>query len=192
MQSQIREKVERVVNRMKNLDGITGVVLFGSYSRGDFDEGSDVDLLLTFKDKTKLNKSLNEVYKITAKSDLPFQAIGLTLEELRSSPLLESVLRDGRICYAREDVRKLLTTKRKSYALVTYSTANLNSKEKVTFSQRLEGRGKGKYRYDGLVQELGGYKVGRGVIMVPLENLKTLTKCLEEKEIDYIVRYVWT
>lgn len=192
MQSQIREKVERVVNRMKDLDGVTGVVLFGSYSRGDFDEGSDVDLLLTFKDKTKLNKSLNGVYKITAKSDLPFQAIGLTLEELRSSPLLESVLRDGKIYYAREDVRKLLTTKRKPHALVTYSTANLNPKERVTFSQRLEGRGKGKYRYGGLVQELGGYKVGRGVIMVPLENLKTLTKCLEEKEIDYIVRYVWT
>ena len=192
MQSQVYEEIERVVNRVKNLDGITSVVLFGSYSRGDFDEGSDVDLLLVFKDKNKLKKSLNEVYKITAKSDLPFQAVGLTLEELMSSPLLEAVLRDGRIYYAKEDVGKLLTKKRKPHALVTYSTANLNPKERVAFAQSIEGRGKGKYRYDGLVQELSGYKVGRGVVMVPLENLKTLIRYLEEKKTHYVIRYVWT
>jgi len=191
LQSQVYEEIERVADGMKSLEGVTGVILFGSYSRGDFDEGSDVDLLLVFKDKTKLNRGLNEVYKITAKSDLPFQAVGLTLEELMSSPLLEAVLRDGRVCYAKTDVKNLLTTRHNPYALVTYSTANMNPKERVNFAQRLEGRGKGKYRYDGLVQELSGYKVGRGVVMVPLEKLKILTKCLEEKEVDYTIRYVW-
>ena len=58
MQSQIHEEIERIVSRMKNLDGVTSVILFGSYSRGDLDEGSYVDLLLTFKDKTKLNKRI--------------------------------------------------------------------------------------------------------------------------------------
>jgi len=56
LQSQIHEEIERVVSRMKNPDGVTSVILFGSYSRGDLDEGSDVDHLLTFKDMTKLNK----------------------------------------------------------------------------------------------------------------------------------------
>jgi len=176
---------------VRNLDGVVAVILFGSYSRGDFDEGSDVDLLLIFKDKVKLDRSLSDVYKITAKSDTPFQATCLTLEELIRSPLLKTVSREGKIYYSEEHVKKLLTTTQKPHTLVTYSTANLSPKERVKFTQRLEGRGKGKYRYDGLIKRLGGYKVGKGVAMVPLENLNALTKCLEENEIHYFIRHVW-
>ena len=191
MQSQVYEEIERVVKKIKNLEGNIGVILFGSYSRGDFNEGSDVDLLVVFKDERELNKGIQEIYKITAKSDLFLQVIYLTIEELKNSPLLESALRDGKIYYANKDVKKLLTPTRKAYALITYSTANLSSKERVIFVQRLEGRGRGRYRYDGFIQKLGGYKVGRGVVMIPLENLKPLTEYFQEKEIHYIIRYVW-
>jgi len=191
LQSQVYEEIERVVKKIKNLEGNIGIVLFGSYSRGDFNEGSDIDLLVVFKDKRELNKGLQETYKITAKSDLFLQVIGLTLEEFKSSPLLESALRDGKIYYAKKDIKKLLTPIRKAYALITYSTANLSPKERVIFVQRLEGRGRGRYRYDGFVQKLGGYKVGRGVVMIPLENLKPLTEYFQEKEIHHIIRYVW-
>ncbi|MCP8316890.1 MAG: nucleotidyltransferase domain-containing protein [archaeon] len=191
MQSQIYEKIEHVVKKIKEVKGVIGIILFGSFSRGDYDEGSDVDLLVVFKNKRELNKSLKEIYKTTAKTELFFQVIGLTLDELKSSPLLESVLRDGKIYHANDDVKKLLTPKHRPYALITYSTANLSPKERVIFTQKLEGRRKGKYRYDGLIQELGGYKVGRGVVMVPIENLKTLTENLDKKRINYIVRYLW-
>lgn len=187
---QVYEKIEYVVNEIKEVEGVIGIILFGSFSRGDYDEGSDIDLLVVFKEKRELNKGLKEVYKTTAKTDLFFQVIGLTLDELKGSPLLESVLRDGRIYYANEDIKKLLTPAHKPYALITYSTVNLSPKERVIFTQKLEGR-KGKYRYDGLIQELGGYKVGRGVVMVPIENLKTLTERLDKKGINYIVRYLW-
>jgi len=191
LQSQIYEKIEHVVKKIKEVKGVIGIILFGSFSRGDYDEGSDVDLLVVFKDKRELNKSLKEIYKTTAKTELFFQVIGLTLDELKGSPLLESVLRDGKIYYSNNDVKKLLTPTHKPYALITYSTANLSPKERVIFTQKLEGRHKGKYRYDGLIQELGGYKVGRGVAMVPIENLKTLTEDLDKKRINYIVRYLW-
>lgn len=192
MQSQVYEKIEDVVNNIKKIDGTISVVLFGSYSRGNYDEGSDIDLLVVFKDKKKLDRSLKEIYKTTAKTDLFFQVIGVTLNELKDSPLLESALRDGKIYYAKEEVKKLLTPTHKPYALITYSTANLNPKERVTFTQKLEGRGKGKYRYNGLIQKLDGYKVGRGVMMIPLKNLRILTEHLEKKKINYIIRYVWT
>jgi len=191
LQSEVYEMIERVVNRMREVEGTIGVVLFGSYSRGDYDEGSDVDLLVVFRDKSALNKGLREVYKATSESDLFFQVIGLTLDELKDSPLLELALREGKIYYASEDVKKLLTPRHKPYALITYSTANLNPKERVSFTQKLEGRGKGKYRYEGLVRRLGGYKVGRGVMMIPIENLKAITQHLEKKGIDYVMRHVW-
>jgi len=183
--------IERVVDRMRKVEGTVGVVLFGSYSRGDYDEGSDVDVLVVFRDKGALDKGLREVYKATSESDLFFQVIGLTFDELKDSQLLELALREGKIYYASEDVKKLLTPRYKPYALITYSTANLKPKERVSFTQKLEGRGKGKYRYEGLVHLLGGYKVGRGVMMIPIENLKAITQHLEKKGVDYVIRHVW-
>lgn len=191
MQSEVYEKIEHVVNKIKEVEGTIGVILFGSYSRGDYDEGSDIDLLVVFKDRSALDKGLKEIYKATSESDLFLQVIGLTLDELKSSPLLESALRDGKIYHANKDVKKLLTPLHKPYALITYSTANLNPKERVTFTQKLEGRGKGKYRYEGLIRHLRGYKVGRGVMMIPMENLKSATEHLEKKGVEYVIRYVW-
>jgi predicted nucleotidyltransferase len=192
LQSQVYKEIEHTVNKIKKIEGTIGVILFGSYSRGDYDEGSDIDLLVVFKDKTELTDGLKEIYKTTAESNLFFQVIGLTIEELKNSPLFESTLRDGKIYYADEDVKKLLTPAHKPYALVTYTTANLNPKERVTFTHKLEGRGKGKYKYEGLVQRLGGYKVGKGVVMIPLEKLNTFIEQVDKKRIKYIVRYVWT
>lgn len=192
MQLQVYEEIERAVNKIKEIKGTVSIVLFGSFSRGDYDEGSDIDLLVVFKNKKDLDRGLNEIYNTTAKSDLFFQVIGLTLEEMKKSPLLETALREGKIYYIKQDAEKLLTPTRKPYALLTYTTANLNAKERVIFTQELEGRRRGKYRYYGLIHKIGGYKVGRGVVMVPLGSLKTLTEQLEKKEIDYVVRYVWT
>jgi len=192
LQLQIYEEIECIINNIKEIKGIVGIVLFGSFSRGDYDEGSDIDILVIFKDKEDLKRNSSEIYRKTAKSDLFFQAICLTIEELKKSPLLETILREGKIYYIKKEAEKLLTPTRKPYALVTYTTANLNTKERVIFTQKLEGRRGGKYRYEGLIQKLGGYKVGRGVVMVPLENLKPLIEQFESKEIDYIIRYVWT
>jgi len=191
LQSEVYEKIEHAADKMKMVKGVTGVVLFGSFSRGDYDEGSDVDLLVVFTDRDTLDKGLKEVYKATSESDLLFQVVGLTIDELKGSPLLESAMREGKIYYANGNVKKMLTPTHKPYALITYSTANLDPKERVVFTQKLEGRGRGKYRYEGLIRELGGYKVGRGVMMIPTESLKTITQHLEKKGIDYVIRHVW-
>ena len=188
---QVYEKIEHVADKLESVEGVVGVVLFGSYSRGDYDEGSDIDLLVIFRDKDTLEKGLKDVYQTTSKSDLFFQVVGLTMDELKGSPLLESAMREGKIYYANEDVKNLLTPTHKPYALITYSTTNLNLKERVVFTQKLEGRGKGKYRYEGIIRELDGYKVGRGVMMIPIGHIKTITQHLEKNRINYVIRYVW-
>lgn len=191
MQSQVFEKIEHVVAKIGQIDGVVGVALFGSYARGDYDEGSDVDLLVVFRDKNAMTKGSKELYNATSESDLFFQAVSLTVGEFKGSPLLESAKREGKIYVAKDDVQKLLAEAHRAYALITFSTAGLNPKGKVVFAQELEGRGKGKYRYEGWIHRLGGYKVGRGVMMIPIENLKTIRQVLEQKSVDYVIRYVW-
>jgi len=119
LQSVVYEEIERVVNEIKEIKGTIGTVLFGSFSRGDYDEGSDIDLLVVFKDKKDLDQGLGNIYKATAKTDRFFQVVGLTLDELKNSPLLETALREGKIYYAKQDVKKLLTPTHEPYALVT-------------------------------------------------------------------------
>jgi len=191
LQEETYKAIEHIANQLKNIEGVIGIVLFGSYSRGDYEEGSDIDLVVVFEDREALSTGRDQLYKTTAETDLFLQAIALTLDELKSSTLLESLLRDGRICYATEEVKKLLTPLHRPYALLTYSTSNLDAKQRVVFTQQLEGRRGGKYRYEGLLQKIGGYKVGRGVIMVPLENLRKATQHLEERRVEYTIRYVW-
>lgn len=191
MQSNVHREIEKTVNEMKKIRGIIGIVLFGSYSRGDYEEGSDIDLIIIFKNKDQFMRNNKKIYKITAKSGLFFQAIILTLDEFKKSALLKSVLRDGKIYFAEEEVKSLFTTFLKPYALITYTTANLDLKERVTFTQRLAGRGKGKYRYNGLLNKLDGYKVGRGTLMIPIKNMNILTEFLDKQEVNYYIRYVW-
>lgn len=191
MQQAIYETITHVTDQLKKIGGVTGIVLFGSYARGDYEEGSDVDLLVIFKSKEALTTGQEQIYKITAQTDMFVQAIGLTLEKLKASTLVDSILREGKIYHATEEVRKFLTPIHRPYALLTYSTSNLTAKRRVVFTQELDGRSRGKYKYEGLLQRIGGYKVGRGVVMVPLENLARITNHLEEREVEYVVRYVW-
>jgi predicted nucleotidyltransferase len=192
LQSHAYEEIQCVAKDIAGVEGVEAVVLFGSYARGDYTEGSDIDLLALFKSKADLERGSTDVYGITGESSLFFQVICMTLEELQSSTLLESVLREGRVLSSNEQTRKLLTPVHRPYALVTYSTASLKAKQRVIFSQKLEGRRQKKYRYEGLIHKLGGYKVGKGVLMVPSSNLKALTEHFERTKIDYSIRYVWT
>ncbi|MEM2555083.1 MAG: nucleotidyltransferase domain-containing protein [Nitrososphaerota archaeon] len=158
LQSQVYEEIQNITESIKNIDGVLAIVLFGSYSRGDFDEGSDIDLLVIFRSKEELKNGMKRIYSISARSDYFFQIICLTIDEIKYSPLLESILREGKIYHGKNILGTLLKSF-KPYALITYSTVNLSLKERALIAQKLEGRVYRKYKYDGLIQQLGGYKV---------------------------------
>jgi len=80
------------------------VILFGSFARGDINEGSDVDILVVadfqepFLDRIKLLLDLNDGI------GLPLEPVGYTPEEFRrmrgeGSRFIQEVLKDGRILY---------------------------------------------------------------------------------------------
>lgn len=109
MRFHVYEEIKNIVDKIKGINGVLAIVLFGSYSRGDFDEGSDIDLLVVFRNKEELREGTKQVYNISAKSDYFFQIVCLTLDELRDSPLLSSILREGKIYYGKDVLRNLCT-----------------------------------------------------------------------------------
>ena len=73
------------------------IILFGSFPRGDFNEGSDIDLLIVGNFKERFHKRFSE---ITAVTDLPVEPVCYTKEEFgelvrNKNPFVLSVLEEG-------------------------------------------------------------------------------------------------
>jgi len=85
-------------------DRFVGLMLFGSYARGEASEGSDVDVLVVLRGLKGL-KVRSEIYKVISKRvGKPLTLIDLSLEELlrddlEVTPLLLNALYDGIIIY---------------------------------------------------------------------------------------------
>jgi len=85
-------------------DRFVGLMLFGSYARGEASEGSDVDVLVVLRGLRGF-RVRSEIYKVISEHvGKPLTLIDLSLEELlrddlEVTPLLLNALYDGIIIY---------------------------------------------------------------------------------------------
>lgn len=184
-------EIELLGREIGSLGGVLAVVLFGSYARGDYDEGSDVDLLIVFKDRESLETSFSEVAEEIGKRGFLVTAIRMTIDELKSSPLLRSVLLDGRVLCADRSFDLQKVAGFVPYALLTYDLRELERRDKVKFAHELFGRRSGKYIYGGILGKIGGYRLGGNCIMIPKANLHKLKEFFHARGVSYYIRYVW-
>ncbi|HID91299.1 TPA: nucleotidyltransferase domain-containing protein, partial [Candidatus Bathyarchaeota archaeon] len=91
--------LRRVVDELSGVYGVVAVVLYGSHARGDFDEGSDIDLFVLFKSKDAMLKGYRGVVRILSRSDLFIQANLRGLDELRECDpyFLQTVFAEGKL-----------------------------------------------------------------------------------------------
>ena len=73
------------------------IIVFGSYARGDLNEGSDIDLLIVGDFKEKFHKRIASILGLT---DLPIEALCYTEEEFRemitnNRGFISEVLKEG-------------------------------------------------------------------------------------------------
>ncbi|MEM4311495.1 MAG: nucleotidyltransferase domain-containing protein [Nitrososphaerales archaeon] len=98
------ERIEKYKDKVVRELNPSAVILFGSFARGDINEGSDVDIIVIadfkeeFLDRIKTLLSLND--------DLPLETIGYTpgefikMKDEGNSFILE-VLKNGKILYGK-------------------------------------------------------------------------------------------
>ena len=100
---EVFDSIDRYVNKLVEELSPQKIILFGSFARGDINEGSDVDLIVVadweeaFLERVKVLMGLN-TFKI------PIEPIGYTEEELRASieaqsPFILQVLEEGKVLY---------------------------------------------------------------------------------------------
>jgi len=97
----INDYVERVVRELDPQQ----VILFGSFAEGDFNEASDIDVVVvadfkeSFHDRIKLLMRMNEL-------GIPIEPIGYTKEEFgemraRRNPFILEVFEKGKTLYSK-------------------------------------------------------------------------------------------
>jgi len=101
---EIFENIEKYKERLVQNLNPKAVILFGSFARGDVNEGSDVDIIVIsnfkepFLDRIKLLLDLNDELK------LPLEPVGYTPEEFRrmreeGNRFILEVCENGKILY---------------------------------------------------------------------------------------------
>ncbi len=183
----LESSLSEIVDAVKTVDGVIGIILFGSVARGDYDEGSDIDLLVIFKDEDTMRK--NE-WEVTCRipSDIFAQSICVCPSMLAgANPVfLQSVSEEGVILYMQYPfVLKLKSAGAAPYFIVCYGLGVLSQREKQKVDYRLFGRVAGKRSYAGLVDKYGGRRLGRGCFLVPKGGSKFVLNFLDKHNLKY-------
>ncbi|GAB7015242.1 nucleotidyltransferase domain-containing protein [Methanogenium cariaci] len=93
LMAEISAFTEEIRSRMD----IDRIILYGSVARGDFNEGSDVDLLIVADFKERFHKRPLDIFDIT---DLPIEPVCYTRQEFEElvrnkNPFVLSVCEEG-------------------------------------------------------------------------------------------------
>jgi predicted nucleotidyltransferase len=104
----IPKKVEHILAEAKSQlcalypDRLKEIILFGSYARGDFQKGSDIDLLLLLDGISptlpERDQYFSVVCDLSLKYDTVVSVIPMDIEtfETRKSPLILNIRKEGR------------------------------------------------------------------------------------------------
>jgi predicted nucleotidyltransferase len=170
---QIKNEIERLVAALTEVDGVTAIFLFGSYARGEAIEGSDVDLMVLFKDEKSLWKGRKELFRAAAAAKILTQVLARTVDEFweKTEPTFrEEILRDGRILYLSPPVDAVF----ESMVVLAFDLKRLDQRDKMKVRNRLQA----------LVKK-GARRLGRGCMLLRREDASVAEDILKAMSVDY-------
>jgi len=178
---------------------INKIILFGSIARGDFDAQSDIDLFVdTDKEiEREINKLLrlfrlskiNETWKLKGiKSE-----ISVKVGDLKKWSLRRDVISSGIMLYGKYNE---IPEKVNYYMLIKMDMRKFKSCKQMSIWRKLYGYrqriGTKVYTGKGLVERLGGKKLGKAIILIPMENRREIIDFLNKHKVIYTVNELWS
>ncbi len=175
-------------------------ILFGSTARGSANEDSDIDLFIDC-DWDKEEEVARSLYRLGAELDVRFSPIFFRRREWRRFDLqfLESIFRQGKVLKGQMPRLSPLDLDLQPLRLVSYRTGDVNSRMRAKLLRAIDGyrtakRVNGK-RYvvekKGFLAETGGWRVGRGAVIVPEENIEAFDELLRRYGAKRHIIAIW-
>lgn len=171
------------------LDGLDAIVLFGSVARGEEDRRSDVDLLLLYEDEEQALRAEDVTARVCSEfPDLRLSIINKGCSEAASNPyFLFEVLRDGIVLYKRPSTLPLKAqiTQLRPFYIYVFDLKGLDDRRKAAVTVALYGRRRGLKRQRGVLETVGGVRLGRGAIMVPADHFRRIEAFFEFNNVSF-------
>ncbi len=107
MKRKIPGKIKTILDEVKRCleeiygDKLKSVILFGSYARGDYTDGSDIDLIILLEDMkaplAERENYFNEIWQLDLKYDTVISIIPFKEEEyrIRKLPVILNAKKEG-------------------------------------------------------------------------------------------------
>ncbi len=183
----LREITKEIIRECRN---VYQVILYGSYARGDAGPKSDVDLLIVSEDPRICEE---KTMRIGAEKGLSIlQPVAISPDELtepEKKKLYLNALLEGLLLYqspASEPV-KTAPPKYKPYLIIKYR-APPEHRRKLTGTTVVQ-RGH-KMRARGLIEKMGGIRLGPGVFMIEYTKWPPLELIMQKLRVEYKIKHI--
>ncbi len=180
-------------------DNINKIILFGSVARGDFDENSDIDIFIdTSNDIEKELDKLLVLFR-SSKANETWTLKGIKNEisiksgNLKKWSLRREVISSGIVLYGKYNE---MPDKLAYYALIKMELKAIKASKQMSIWRKLYGYkqkiGNKVYTGKGLVEKSGGKKLGKAIILIPMENRKEIIDFLKKNKINHTINELWS
>ena len=93
---QIYEQLKELANRLKSEHKVKKIYLYGSFARGDFNEASDIDLIIVGEFDGKMPQRIKKIFDLTSLPVEPLVYTETEFEEMKKGNFLKEVLATAR------------------------------------------------------------------------------------------------
>lgn len=171
--ARLEKKVEGLASDMAAVGGVAAIFLFGSFARGEATKGSDVDILVLFKDERSLWRGRKELFRKASETDVFVQVLARTVDEFwnrTDQTFREEVLSGGRLLY----LNGPMTATFESLTIVTFDLQSLHQSGKMRVRNGLHK-----------LIAAGGRRLGRGCVLLRREQVPEAENVLRSSKAPY-------
>ncbi len=178
------------------------IVLFGSVASGEFDKESDVDIFIDTEEsvskggvlgfQSSFERTFGEKWKLKGVDN----QLSVTVGDINSNEwedLRRAIQSRGITLYGQynEPPKNI-----QPYLLFKLDFKKISRAKNVSLWRKLYGYtqkvGRKVYRSKGLLEQLGGVKVDKGVVLIPAANSAQIKEFLRNSRISHNVAEVWS
>lgn len=195
------EAIRAAAQELKKIRGVRSAVLFGSAARGTAKKDSDIDLFVDCERATE-DAIWNALVALDRRFHVEFSVVFYRPEEREAfdKQFLESIVRQGRVLFGSLPLLTPAHLDLQPLRLVSYQTGGLSPRERAHFLREVDGYETRKrvgtkvyvVRKPGFLKETGGWRVGRGAVVVPEEFIEAFDDLLRRYGASRRIIGIWS
>ena len=195
------EAIRAAARELAAVPGVRSAVLFGSAARGSATEECDIDIFIECNPDAE-DPAWKVLLALDRQFGVEFSVIYYRPEERDAfdKQFLESIIRQGRVLFGGLPRVTPVELDLQPLRLVSYQTGGLSPNKRAQFLREIDGYrtqkrvGKKTYvvRKPGFLAVVGGWRVGRGAVIVPEDKIEAFDEILRRYGANLHIIPIWS